>query len=247
MNRPLERRKVVPPVAGALLIAAAAISVAIAFNRGPAELAERRPGERPELLLLTSLPIVFPEQFSLQSAGSPALEALRRRYQVVPISVADRSSLAGQRLLLMAQPLAQPAEMLVELDQWVRGGGRVLVLADPALQWPSERPLGDPLRPPFAFADTGILAHWGLRLEGPEALGAKKVEIDGRTIVTAAPGALSATANNCSVGEVRLIAHCRIGKGKATVIADADFVDAAGAGSRDNLGLLFTELATLEQ
>ena len=48
----------------------------------------------------------------------------------------------------MAHPLAQPAEDLVALDDWVRGGGRVLLLADPMLEWPSKRPLGDPLRPP---------------------------------------------------------------------------------------------------
>ena len=59
--------------------------------------------------------------------------------------------------------------MLVELDQWVRGGGRLLLLADPMLEWPSERPLGDRLRPPPAFADTGLLAHWGLRLERPDS------------------------------------------------------------------------------
>ena len=66
------------------------------------------------------------------------------------------------RLLLMAHPLAQPAEALVDLDHWVRDGGRVLLLADPMLEWPSKRPLGDKLRPPPSFADTGLLAHWGL-------------------------------------------------------------------------------------
>ena len=61
----------------------------------------------------------------------------------------------------MAHPLAQTAENLVALDQWVRGGGRVLLLADPMLEWPSERPLGDPLRPPPMFMDTGLLAPLG--------------------------------------------------------------------------------------
>ena len=54
----------------------------------------------------------------------------------------------------MVQPQAQPAAVLVELDQWVRGGGHVLLLADPALEWPSERPFGDPLRPPLAYPET---------------------------------------------------------------------------------------------
>jgi hypothetical protein len=241
------RRAFLFALAGALLVAA--VTAALWYNARPDELAERPPGHRPELLLLTSLPIVFPDKFSLEGGASPALEALRRRYRVVPISVADRASLAGHRLLLMAQPQAQTAEILVELDQWVRGGGRVLLLADPALQWPSERPLGDPLRPPFAFSDTGLLGHWGLRLDAPISLGVKTVETGGRTIRTAAPGELTATAANCAVGEVRLIAHCRIGKGRATVIADADFLDVEVVRGADTakLGLLLSQLASLEK
>ena len=99
------------------------------------------------------------------------LQALRARYKVVPISVTDGAELAKGRLLLMAQPLAQTAENLVILDDWVRSGGRVLLLADPMLEWPSQRPLGDPLRPPPMFADTGLLAHWGLRLDAPDERG----------------------------------------------------------------------------
>ena len=45
--------------------------------------------------------------------------------------------------MLLAHPMAQTADALVDLDRWVRGGGRVLLLADPRLEWPSERPLGD--------------------------------------------------------------------------------------------------------
>ena len=79
----------------------------------------------------------------------------------------------------MAQPRAQPAEDLVALDNWVRGGGRVLLLADPMLEWPSERPLGDPFRPPPTFADTGLLAHWGLKLDAPDEPGRRVGELGG--------------------------------------------------------------------
>ncbi len=135
----------------------------------------RAPAQRPTLMLLTSLPLVFGESFGLESGGSAALSRLEQRYNVQPIGVADAASLEGQNLLLMAHPRAQPAEVLVELDQWVRGGGRVLLLADPRLDWPSQRPLGDMLRPPPAFADTGLLKHWGLRLRGPES---RRADID---------------------------------------------------------------------
>src|SRR5438445_12564299 len=127
--------------------AAAALALTLHISRtdpgGP-----RPPEQRPVLLLLTSLPLIFSEQFSLQGGGSPALKALESRYRVVPISVTDRAELGKGKLLLLAQPTVEPAEDLVELDQWARGGGRVLLLADPMLEWPSSRPLGDPLRPP---------------------------------------------------------------------------------------------------
>ena len=94
---------------------------------------------------------------------------------MVPISVTDGAELAKGRLLLMAHPLAQTAENLVALDAWVRRGGRVLLLADPMLEWPSKRPLGDPLRPPPMFADTGLLAPLG-----PEARGARRARAESR-------------------------------------------------------------------
>ncbi|MES2137504.1 MAG: ABC transporter, partial [Pseudomonadota bacterium] len=132
--------------AGLAVLVAAALGLSTIYRqRG---LPARPASERPTLMLLTSLPIVFGEDFSLEQQESPALKALRERYRVVPISVTDPSELARGRLLLMAQPPAQTAENLVALDQWVRGGGRVVLLADPMLEWPSKRPLGDPLRPP---------------------------------------------------------------------------------------------------
>src|SRR3954451_15051457 len=128
----------------AILIAAAAIGVAVTRHRQPAP-PPRPAAQRPTLLLLTSLPLIFGEGFSLEGGGSPALKALNARYKVVPISVTDGAELAKGRLLLMAQPLAQTAENLVVLDSWVRMGGRVLLFADPMLEWPSKLPLGDPL------------------------------------------------------------------------------------------------------
>jgi hypothetical protein len=192
----------------------------------------RAAAERPELLLLTSLPLMFGEHFGLQSGGSPALTRLQQRYRVRPIGVADAASLGKGRLLLMAQPRAQPAEALVELDRWVRGGGHVLLLADPRLDWPSERPLGDLLRPPPMFADTGLLGHWGLTLAGPDS-----VELGD-------PGMLR-SQGNCELAEEAATAHCRIERGRATVIADADFINAETPDS-DGLDRLVAELGRLE-
>lgn len=221
------------------LLLAAAATVAIAglgwlgqpFRRDDVP-AARPVAERPTLALLTSLPLVFGESFGLEGGGSAALTRLGQRYKVMPISVADGPSLKSHRLLLMAHPRAQPAEALVDLDRWVRGGGHVLLLADPRLDWPSQRPLGDLLRPPPTFADTGLLDHWGLTLVRPENDQPKS------------PGALRGSGA-CKVGSDGLVARCRIGRGQATVIADADFINAEHPGAA-GLDRLIVELDRLE-
>ena len=232
-------------LAGVAVIGAAALVFAAA-QRQPGPIAPRPASARPPLLLLTSLPVMFAEDFSLEGGGSSALKALETRYRVVPISVSDDADLSRGRLLLMAHPLAQTAENLVALDQWVRGGGHLLLLADPMLEWPSKRPLGDPLRPPPMFADTGLLQHWGLRLDAPETRGPKPAKLAGYAILTASPGALF--GDGCRVSGDRLVARCRIGKGKATIVADADFlnIEELGGRSSENLSALAAELAALE-
>jgi hypothetical protein len=220
------------------IILAAAWSIAGAG----ADLGPREQSEKPQLALLTSLPLIFGEGFGIDLGGSPALTRLEERYVVSPIAVADSPGLKGQSLLLMAHPRAQPAEVLVELDQWVRSGGHVLILADPRLDWPSERPLGDLLRPPPAFADTGLLAHWGVRLIGPVAEGIADRQVGGVKVVTSSPGRLE--SRSCEVID-GFVARCRVGKGEAVVIADADFIDAEHHGI-DNLDLLIAELDRLE-
>ena len=232
-------------ILGAGLIGAAALALVAERKAEPPAAAERVASAR-QLLLLTSLPLVFGDQFGLDDTGSPALSALETRYRVTPIAVADGKALAQGRLLLMAHPLAQPAEALVELDRWVRRGGRLLLLADPALDWHSERPLGDALRPPPAFADTGLLSHWGLRLDSPDERGPMQRTLGGRQILTASPGSL---AGRCAISGDRLVARCRLGKGAATIVADADFlnVDDLDGPTAHNLEAMLAELAALER
>jgi hypothetical protein len=203
-------------------------------------------GRKPTLLMLTSLPLMFGEDFSLPNGGSPALQALQGRFRVAPIDVTSPAELAKGRLLLMAQPQAQTPDNLVALDEWVRRGGRLLLLADPLLEWPSNRPLGDPLRPPVMFVDTGLLAHWGLRLDAPERRGAALRQLGGQQVLTVSPGSLS---GNCQISADRLVAECLIGRGRVTVVADADLLDIAdlGPGSEHNLEAVLAELAQVDQ
>lgn len=236
---------------GALLLLLGIVAAATALGvtagrRHEGALSFRAPGRRPGLLLLTSLPLLFGDGFSLDGRGSPVLKRLQARYRLVPISVTDPQELAKGRLLVMAQPQAQTAENLVALDAWVRGGGRLLLLADPLLEWGTERPLGDATRPMPMFMDTGLLAHWGLRLDSPDQAGAAVRQLGGYTVITRSPGTLHGA---CSISADRLVAHCRIGKGAATIVADADFLDVGQLGSdgQHNLDGLIAELASLEQ
>ncbi|MGI8610728.1 MAG: hypothetical protein ACR2KH_00395 [Sphingomicrobium sp.] len=232
-------------VLGAGAIAAAGLAYVADHKVAPAP-ASAAASAKPTLMLLTSLPLVFGERFGLEGGGSPALKALEARYTVTPVGVADAETLKQGKLLLMAHPLAQPAEALVDLDRWVRNGGRLLLLADPALEWPSERPLGDALRPPPAFADTGLLRHWGLRLDAPADRGPKLRMLGGQEVLTSSPGAL---VGRCPVSRDGLVAHCPIGKGEATIIADADFLNLADLdGPTDkNLDSMLAELAALQR
>ncbi len=230
------------------LVAASAGGMLVMRGGPPATRSEADVAQRPALAVLTSLPLLFGEEFSLDAIGSPTLKRLETRYRIVPVAIADAKSLRGQKLLLMAHPRAQPADVLVELDAWVRRGGRVVLLADPKLDWHSARPLGDRLRPPPGFADTGLLAHWGLRLDGPIVDGPRTSTAGGFTVLTASPGALTSTNARCTVEPGGLVARCRIGRGGATVIADADFLNVEGEGALDgptsqNLDFLIDELS----
>ena len=121
----------------------------------------------------------------------------------------------------------------------------MLLLADPLLEWPSERPPGDPLRPSPMFSDTGLLAHWGLRLDAPEQRGPQRRKLGDYDVSAVSPGALY---GRCAISGDRLVAHCRIGSGRATIVADADLINAdpAERDSRHNLDALLAELAKLE-
>ncbi|MFL6734801.1 MAG: hypothetical protein ACJ8EY_08900 [Sphingomicrobium sp.] len=228
-----------------ILTAFVAAALLLASRDGQRPLGPRADADKPQLMLLTSLPLVFPETFGLDG-GSPALTSLRTRYRVVPIAVADAENLRQGKLLFMAHARAQPAEALVELDQWVRAGGGLLLLADPALEWPSARPLGDPLRPSPMFPDTGLLQHWGLRLDSPEERGPVNAFVGRRQVLTLSPGKLT---GRCRVASDQVVARCHIGSGSVTVIADADFLDVLtlGEGAEANLDGLLSELDALER
>jgi hypothetical protein len=202
--------------------------------------------DRPELAILTTLPIVFGEGFGLDTPAHPVLTALSQDFRIRPIDGPDELPPGG--LLLAAQPRALTAQRLVALDAWVRAGGRLLLLADPRLAWPSERPLGDRFRPPFAFDDTGLLVHWGLRLSFTDTPAVPRT-LGKRRVTGSSPGTLASSTGACVITDGGWRADCRLGKGRAVVIADADWLDprqwSDDSAGPEQLGALTDQLDSL--
>ena len=186
--------------------------------------------ERPRLLMMTGLPIVWGETGPFDPASRPAAayRMLRHEFDVRPLDYLDSETLGAGRLMLLAQPrMLEPTE-LVALDAWVRGGGRLLVLADPELTWPSRLPPGDVRRPPPASLLSPLLAHWRLELRSTQGRGpeTRLLRVDGerRRLATAGVGRWRPLGAPCAIEEGGLVADCAIGAGRALLVADADLM-----------------------
>jgi hypothetical protein len=222
--------------AGAVL-AAAALAALLVVPGGltPYEaivLAEpkRAPQPQPDLMLMSALPLMWSELGPLDPKGRPAAayKALEREFRIRPLDVLDAAGLGRGRLLLLAQPRALAPAELVALDAWVRRGGRALILTDPMLLWPSELPLGDIRRPPAIGLLGPLLDHWGLALEPPRGHRAEveQVSIRGqdRRMILFGAGRFSRLGAACAIRSRGFLADCRIGEGRALLLADADLM-----------------------
>ncbi|MBO9581406.1 MAG: hypothetical protein J7498_10995, partial [Sphingobium sp.] len=100
-----------------------------------------------DVRVMSALPLFAQEQGKgsvLHGVGqrAPLVEGLQKRWWAQPIDLLNVTTLHGVAHLLLIQPrLLAPTE-LVALDDWVKAGGTVTILADPLLRWPDERPLG---------------------------------------------------------------------------------------------------------
>ncbi|WP_114954209.1 Gldg family protein [Sphingosinicella terrae] len=186
--------------------------------------------DRPRLLLMTGLPLIWGEAgpFAPDSRPAAAYVQLQQEFAIRPIDHVDEAALAGERLMLLAQPRGPEPRELVALDRWVAEGGRVLVLADTELAWPSRLPPGDSRRPPSATGLAPLLRHWGLRLDrsAPRSIRSERVADGDRTrrLVLHSPGRFTALDEACRVGPEDWLARCGIGKGEAWIVADADLL-----------------------
>jgi hypothetical protein len=175
--------------------------------------------------VLTSLPIAP----TLAIAADNVSTDLRR--SALPRNVrfvdsVDSAILGRIEVLILAHPNALTPESLVIIDRWVRGGGRVLVLADGYSSWPTGHGVGDPRNPPITSLLTPLLTYWRIELDAPDGMAMTPTVIDDNRerLSLPSPGTLRIANPACAVDPQRLIARCPIDRGQATIVADADWL-----------------------
>lgn len=193
----------------------------------------------PGIALFTSLPILWPERQDFRGLingdASPhwALASLQRRGPLQPLDTlarADgRAAMAPGSLLVMAQPRPLSPQENVALDRWVRGGGHVLLFADPLLTAESLFALGDKRRPQDVVLLSPILTRWGLdlRFDEDQTAGERMVDWNGAKLPVNLPGhfALLGNAGHCRLLADGLGAGCAVGKGRVLALADAALLE----------------------
>jgi hypothetical protein len=208
-------------------IALVALAAAAWFALRPTPLPQRPIG------LFTSLPILWNESDSpadlLRSDQPPhwARAVIAERGQIVPL---DQLTALDAKLtrLILAQPRALSPDENVALDSWVRGGGRLILFADPALTAHSRFAVGDPRRPQDLVMLSPILAHWGLGLTFTEDQppGLRAVAVPAGQLPVDLPGSWQlAPGSTCQLAGAGIVATCRIGKGRVLALADAALLD----------------------
>jgi hypothetical protein len=194
---------------------------------------------QPPLALFTTLPIYWSEAADvadlLSSQGPPhwARVEIEQDRVLTPVDVLTRDTLQQFDNLLMAQTRALSPSENVALDDWVRGGGRLLLFADPLLTSHSPYAIGDKRRPQDVALLSPILARWGLQLQFDQGQSAGEylANFEGVALPVDLPGAfaLGATAkdapSDCRLLAGGLAATCAIGEGHALILADAALLD----------------------
>lgn len=186
--------------------------------------------------LFSSLPILWGEGDDLGDllkSDRPAHRVRTALEAIGPVRPLDTLERLGPDLkrLVIAQPRPlSPAEN-VALDNWVRGGGQLLLLADPILTEHSVHAVGDPRRPQDVALLSPILTRWGLELTFDETQPAvlRSVAAHGPAIPVALAGAWRTSNPQCRLEADALLAICRIGQGKVVALADAEVAAANDA------------------
>lgn len=201
---------------------------------------------RPKLGLMTSLPIYWPlgAEFADLASGEAEIpwqrELLAKGYELVPLDTLtpipgltpdapETNPLEGLERIAIIQPRGLSPADNVALDEWVRGGGHLLIALDPLLTGEYELPLGDPRRPSDTALIPPVITRWGLAGSFDES---QEAEVSYATLptgdvpllVAGESGEFSAVAddNGCATHGDGAIVRCEsVGEGSVTYIHDA--------------------------
>lgn len=197
--------------------------------------------DKQALGLMTSLPIYWAEGDAFAQLGEPdaalpwVRQTLEQRYRIVPLDslVGDDTSGAAlediERLAIIQPRGLSPADNVV-LDNWVRAGGTLFYAIDPLLAGEYEFALGDPRHPTLSALVPPVLARWGLELRFDEGQDdqprlAQWDEVEFPVVMGGQLSPLAeadpAMAAECKIEESGIAAHCGLGEGSVTIIADA--------------------------
>ena len=224
----------------ALALAAAALAAVAcvpAASEPPDQRADPSPiipsMPRQKIALMSSLPLVYGAGVDMADviAGKadphPLHAALAAEHDLVVPDALDAAALKDVRLAILVQPRALGPGELVALDDYVRAGGRLLLFADPQLDWPHGLGLGDPRGPLRTSLISPLLGHWGLELQNP---GIESARLGKSGVLLVHPGKFGALQGKSGDGSCRpafdsSVVRCSIGKGRAVIVADADLLD----------------------
>ncbi|MAF61096.1 MULTISPECIES: hypothetical protein [unclassified Blastomonas] len=222
----------------ALAAASLAVTACVpASSEQPAQRAEPSPIvpslPRQKIALMSSLPLVYGAGVDMADviAGKadphPLHAALAAAHDLVVPDALDAAALKDVRLAILVQPRALGPDELVALDDYVRAGGRLLLFADPQLDWPHGVGLADPRGPQRTSLISPLLRHWGLELQNP---GIESVRLGESGVLLVHPGQFGVLLGKSGDGSCHPAFHasvvrCSIGKGRAVIVADADLLD----------------------
>lgn len=198
--------------------------------------------DRPRLGLMTSLPLYWSAGTGIAefAAGEGEVpwqrQALERDFDLVPLDTlspipgltddaAETDPLEGLSRLAIVQPRGLSPADNVALDEWVTGGGQLLLVLDPMLSGHYEFALGDPRRPVDTALIPPVVERWGLQvLFDAEQEPSRAVALDGLSLPVAFAGEvreIAGKSGDCDIAGDGVIAKCRVGEGRVIILADA--------------------------
>ena len=232
--------------------AALAGLVALAIALWPRSEATLPPADRAQLALMSSLPIYWPEGQDIASMVDGSGEtpwvrtAIEQRYIIKPVDTLSAPSdealapLDGVERLLLAQPRGLSPADNVALDDWVRGGGRLLYMLDPMLTGHYSVPVGDPSHPTLIGLVPPVILRWGLAMQYLEAQpfemrqatyddGALPVQLAGQLVALEDTEGFTQdqldARGTCEILGEGVVASCELGQGRVVIVGDAAILE----------------------